>query len=312
MRILVALLLLAAVVVAAPPASAHGQRTAYLELTELGEGRVAARMRGADDAGLVVSIAGCARGADPRLFRCEGGLAGHEVHVDGLGAVVGDVVVTALLPAGEAPTTLLRPATSAWLVPDHPSAGEAVRRFFRAGLVHVLSGADHLLFLAALVLALRRPRAVIAAETAFTLSHSVTFSCAALGLLVVPPAAAEAGIALSLVLVALDLGRVTESARRGAAAAFVFGAVHGLGFAGGLADLGVPKNAALPALAGFALGIEAGQLLFLAAFFLVVRLASRLVSEARLAAFSAYAIGITGSFWLIDRALPLVRAAFPS
>src|SRR5205809_535397 len=114
--------------------------------------------------------------------------------------------------------------------------------YVRLGIAHILHGADHLLFLLALVLYVRRPRAVLVTETAFTLSHSLSFSAVALGWVHVFAPTAEACIALSLVLVALDVGRAhaeRDAARQGAAIALVFGLVHGLGFAGALSEVGL-------------------------------------------------------------------------
>src|SRR6185503_15521615 len=158
--------------------------------------------------------------------------------------------------------------------------------------------------LALLVLVLRRPRAVLLAETAFTLSHSLTFAATALGWLHVPSAWAEACIALSLVLLALDVERPgvpAPSAMRGAAGALVFGLVHGLGFAGGLRELGLPDQAVLPALVGFGAGVELGQVAFLALVLLLSSLASRLKVWPRLVLASGYAAGAVSSFWLLQR-----------
>jgi hypothetical protein len=183
----------------------------------------------------------------------------------------------------------------------------ALARYARAGFFHVLAGADHLLFLAALVVALRRWRAVLLAETAFTFSHSIAFAATALGWIHVPAAAAEAAIALSLVLVALDAGRRRISAAAGARAALVFGAVHGLGFAGGLTELGVPRTAAGSALLGFAAGVEIAQVLFLAACFAVVAIAARFALARRLGVVTSHVVGVSGFFWLLERTLPLLR-----
>jgi hypothetical protein len=170
-----------------------------------------------------------------------------------------------------------------------------------------LTGWDHLLFLAALAIALRRLRALLIAETAFTLSHTLTFTASALGLLHVSSAAAEACIALSLVLIALDAARAAErpsfvgATRQAAALAFVFGLVHGLGFAGGLAEIGLPDRAIGLALAGFAMGVESGQVLFLLALYGALTFAARTTRLRRLPHLIAYAVGSAGVFLLLER-----------
>jgi hypothetical protein len=170
------------------------------------------------------------------------------------------------------------------------------------GLGHILSGPDHLLFLLLLVLALRRPGAVLLAETGFTLSHSLAFSATALGWVRVPPAPVEACIALSLLLLALEVepGGAALEPRRGAALALVFGLVHGLGFAGGLEAAGLPERAAAWALLGFGVGVELGQVAALALALLALALL-RPGPRARLSWAGTWLAGALASYWLIAR-----------
>lgn len=296
----------------ARPAAAHAMRTAYVEIVESAGGRVSVRVKsGATWGGIhVVMPEGCSPPTpESPSWTCTRPLAGSEIGIEGLGGVVGDAAVVVTLEGGATASQLLRPGASRWTVPAEPTPLAALGRYARAGFFHVLAGADHLLFLAALVVALRRFRAVLLAETAFTVSHSIAFSASALGWIHVPPAAAEAAIALSLVLVAIDVGKRPMRAAAGARAAFVFGAVHGLGFAGGLAEMGVPRGAALPALVGFAGGVEAAQVVFLLGFFALHALAARLSMARRLGVLTAYAVGVTGAFWLVDRVVPLVTGS---
>ena len=146
-------------------------------------------------------------------------------------------------------------------------------------------------------------RAVMLAETAFTLSHTLSFSASALGWVRVSSAAAEACIAVSLVLVALDVGRAHRApAGKTAGLAFAFGLVHGLGFAGGLAELGLPTHAVPAALAGFAAGVELGQVVFLLAAVLALRGVSRAPrAHGWVIRVGAYAIGGIGAYWWLDR-----------
>ncbi|MBL8606490.1 MAG: HupE/UreJ family protein [Myxococcales bacterium] len=310
MRRLLALLLALVAMAAAAPAWGHAMRTAYVDVVERGDGRVAVKVTSGATYGdlRLVMPEGCtapARGA--ATWTCDRPLAGRALRVDGLGGVTSDAVVSVTFADGASASQLLRPGSSSWTVPDRPSATEALGRYARAGFFHVLAGLDHLLFLVALVALLRRFRSVLLAETAFTVSHSVAFAATALGVVHVPQAAAEAAIALSLVLVALGVGKERVRPARGAIAAFVFGAVHGLGFAGGLTELGVPRGAVAPAIAGFAVGVEVAQVAFLLVCFALFALASRVAMARRLATVTAYVVGVTGFFWLVERVLPLVR-----
>jgi hypothetical protein len=199
-----------------------------------------------------------------------------------------------------------------WAIPG-PGAGalSVAARYVALGIEHIAGGADHLLFLLALVLCLRTVRAVLLAETAFTLSHTLSFSASALGWVRVSAPAAEACIAVSLVLVALDAGRAARDASRRAPGddawktaglAFAFGLVHGLGFAGGLTEIGLPSSAVPAALIGFAGGVEIGQVAFLAialAVLAVLERAPRLLALA--ASAGALAIGGIGWCWLLER-----------
>lgn len=310
MRRLVAALTLLLAVALAPPSWAHAMRTAYVDVVEGAGGRVAVKVSSGATYGdlRLVMPTGCsapARGA--ATWTCDGPLAGRTLRLDGLGGVTSDAVVSVTFADGSSTSQLLRPGSSSWTIPDRPTATEALCRYARAGFFHVLAGADHLLFLVALVALLRRFRAVLLAETAFTVSHSVAFAATSLGVVHVPQAAAEAAIALSLVLVALGVGRDRVRPAQGAAAAFVFGAVHGLGFAGGLTELGVPRGAVAPAIAGFAAGVEVAQVAFLLGCFALFSLAARFAMGRRVATVTAYVVGVTGCFWLVERVLPLVR-----
>jgi hydrogenase/urease accessory protein HupE len=305
MRALLSLLVFVTLLVASSAAGAHGMRTAYVELHEQEGGLVTAIVRsGSSHGGIrVVMPEGCEPNEGTSSYTCAAPLAGSEIAVEGLGAVVGDAVVTAMLRDGSQPSRLLRPGSSRWTIPQRAVPLDGAARYVRAGIVHVLSGPDHLLFLVALVVALRRFRAILVAETAFTLSHAITMSAAVLGWIHVPPAAAEAAIALSLVLLAV------EKKAPGPWIALAFGAVHGLGFAGGLEELGLARDAIVPALAGFAAGVEIAQVAFLLGCFALTTAIARTRLRGPFATATTYAVGVTGFFWFVDRALPILRSA---
>ena len=175
--------------------------------------------------------------------------------------------------------------------------------FLRLGLVHILGGYDHLLFLVALLLGVRRLRSVVTTVTAFTVAHSVTLSMAVLGLVAVPPSLVEPLIAASIVFVGIEnLSREQVESRW--KVTFLFGLVHGFGFAGALRDLGVgaqPGGVALP-LASFNIGVEAGQIAVVLAVWPLLKAMQRTPAwRSRLAPATSMAVVAAGSYWLVER-----------
>jgi hydrogenase/urease accessory protein HupE len=185
--------------------------------------------------------------------------------------------------------------------------------YFALGVDHILAGLDHLLFVLALLLLIRRVRPLVAAITSFTVAHSVSLGAATLGWIVVPRPPVEAIVALSIVILAAELAqppgqglRLTE--RYPWTIAFGFGLLHGLGFAHALLDLGLPQDDVPLALLAFNLGVEAGQLMFVAAVLAAGALLARLVRAPRLLApgsaglrVTAYAMGTLATVWMLDR-----------
>ena len=174
------------------------------------------------------------------------------------------------------------------------------------GIKHILLGIDHLLFILALLIIVAGWRKLVATVTAFTLAHSITLAAATLGWVHVPQSPVEAVIALSILFVASEIvhwhqGRPGITRSKPWLVAFTFGLLHGFGFAGALAAVGLPEHAIPLALLFFNLGVEAGQLMFIAAVFLawsVLRLAPWPHWAWRL---PAYGIGATSAFWVIQR-----------
>jgi hydrogenase/urease accessory protein HupE len=288
---------------------AHGMRTAYLELTETAGGVLATWKTAVPAPGVAAEVGDrCAVPDAPDgrtvAFRCDGPLDGRRVAVAGLGPLVTEAVVRVLRTDGGVRSHVLTPAAPAWVIPSTQAWTAVALDYVRLGVAHILGGADHLLFLLALVLYVRRPRAVLVTETAFTLSHSVSFSAVALGWVHVFAPAAEACIALSLVLVALDVGSACaerDAAWQGPAIALVFGLVHGLGFAGALSEVGLPERAVASALVGFGLGVEIGQVAFIVALLAGIAALRRVVPVSRIALAGSWVVGVTGSYWLLQR-----------
>ena len=290
-------------------------RTAYLEIVEgerdvaLASGKVTFT-----DATVVPRFPDCqvtgdegdpARNVRALALRCPGGLTGRTVTIDGLGPVLTEAVVRIVRPDRTVLSHILTRDRPAWRVPGADPSWLAIgAQYVRLGVEHIATGLDHLLFLLALVLLVRRPRAVLVTETAFTLSHSISYSATALGLVHASAPAAEACIALSLVLVALDIGqpgRALDAAVEGPIIALVFGLVHGLGFAGALSDVGLPDHAVASALVGFGLGVEIGQVAFLAVVLGALALLARTAWVPRVALAGAYLVGAVGSYWFVQR-----------
>jgi hydrogenase/urease accessory protein HupE len=178
------------------------------------------------------------------------------------------------------------------------------------GISHILFGIDHLLFVFCLLLLVRDTRKLLLTVTAFTVAHSITLTAATLGIVHVPTVPVEATIALSIVFLARELlsgeaGRSTVTRTYPWIVAFSFGLLHGLGFASALAEIGLPQGEIPLALFAFNLGVELGQLAFIAVVLSVWRLVRLLAVDNATPAFAprltGYAVGITASFWIFAR-----------
>jgi hydrogenase/urease accessory protein HupE len=252
-----------------------------------------------------------------RTIRRSGGLAGQTIAIEGLSGTSTDVLVRVESLIGATQTERLSPTKTAFVVQATPGAGEVAATYLRFGIEHILFGFDHLLFVLALVILVRDWRRVALTVTAFTIAHSVTLAAATLDWVNVPGPPVEAAIALSIVLIAVEIvnarrGMVSLTVRWPWLVAFCFGLLHGLGFAGALAEVGLPHHAIPIALLFFNLGVEVGQLAFVAVvltagwlFYRAVALrrepALVLTTVNRLDVATAYVIGTVAAYWLIER-----------
>lgn len=185
----------------------------------------------------------------------------------------------------------------------------AVSGYFGLGVAHILSGVDHLLFVLCLIMLVPNLLALLKTITAFTLAHSLTLALAALGVVQLPRPPIEALIALSIVFLARELLRRNEGIawQRPWAVAFAFGLLHGFGFAGALSEVGLPQGDIPMALLLFNLGVEAGQLCFVACVFPLLLLLRRFQVWPRWAgALPVYAVGAMSGFWFLQRMVPIV------
>ena len=233
------------------------------------------------------------------------GLVGRALGVDGLGPARTDALVRVALAGGRLLRGVVRAHAPRLVIPPAPRRLDVIADYGRLGVAHILSGPDHLVFLFGLVLLVPGKRRLVATATAFTAGHSVTLAAAALGVLWVPPALAELLIALTVLTLAAELARAAPGAtlmrRWPGAVAGGFGLLHGLGFAGALRAVGLPDGDVPLALAAFNLGVEAGQVLFIAAA-LVVWAALPRHRLRWLGWVPAYGIGTLAALWCCERA----------
>jgi hypothetical protein len=249
-------------------------------------------------------------------LECPDGLAGKGFTVNGLDQTQTDVLLRVDYLNGTSSNHRLTPDAPATIIPEQPSTFEVVQTYLVLGVEHILLGIDHLLFVLALLLLVNGFGRLVATVTAFTIAHSITLGAATLGFVHVPSAPVEAIIALSILFLASELARrrtVGEIASDAAdlttrfpwVVAFAFGLLHGFGFAGALSEVGVPEQAVPLALLFFNVGVELGQLLFIAAVFgfaWLVRLSAVRIPQLWQRAV-AYGIGSVAAFWVVERTL---------
>ena len=310
----------------APAAMAHEIRPAYLELHETAAETydVLWKVPGLGEnmrLGLYVELpTACSNVTEPQAVminnafaqrwrvKCAGGLAGGTINIAGLQSTMTDVLVRLERLDGSLQVTRLMPSTPSFVVEAVPSALAVASTYTVLGIEHILSGIDHLLFVLALLIITDSGWRLVKTVTAFTLSHSITLSLATLGYVHIPQAPVEAVIALSIVFVASEIvharaGRPGLTQRAPWVVAFIFGLAHGLGFAGGLSDAGLPAAHIPTALLFFSLGVETGHLLFIGVVLSLIALSRRIrLAVPRWAELvPPYAIGTMAMFWVIQR-----------
>jgi hydrogenase/urease accessory protein HupE len=312
-----------------PLAHGHALEPGYLELREIDQDLFAVVWKKPAVAGKPMPIdARLPVNCDPRAVgqldwdgnayysrwttTCEGGLAGGEISIAGLDQTSTDVLVRVDFANGVNTTQRLTPTSTTFVIPAQPDRLEVVRTYFAFGVEHILMGIDHLLFVFALLLLVEGTRRLIATVTAFTVAHSITLAGATLGWVHIPGPPTEAVIALSIAFVAAEIihgrqGHPGLTARYPWIVAFTFGLLHGFGFASALTQVGLPQTEVPMALLFFNVGVEAGQLLFIAAVLAtmwLLRQVARRVKLPRLqvaSAAPAYVIGSLAVFWVIER-----------
>jgi hydrogenase/urease accessory protein HupE len=245
-------------------------------------------------------------------IRTPGGLAGRTIAFPDLPTARVDVLVRLVRPDGTAHVSRVLPLQSGYTIPAEPGGLEVVRTYTNLGISHILLGFDHLLFVLALMLIVDGTRTLVGTITAFTVAHSITLALATLGVLDVPGPPVEALIALSIVFVAREIievrqGRPSLTQRAPWIVAFGFGLLHGLGFAGALAEVGLPPASVPLALLFFNVGVEVGQLTFIGVVLVSTALVRSILTSAGtgtpswISRVSPYAIGGTAAYWVVER-----------
>jgi hypothetical protein len=308
-------------------ASAHRLAPALLELFERDAGRVDVRFKLPEELPVGADVTpalpeGCTPLGDPSAARegtgvvltwseqCANGLVGGRVALSGLEGSGSNALLRIQLVDGRSFRAVLHPGMPSLTVPERESRLGVARGYLRLGVEHILTGFDHLLFVFGLIWLVREGRRLVATVTAFTLGHSVTLSLAALGFVRFPSAWIEVAIAMTILWLAAELARAPGGApsalrRWPWAMAGAFGLLHGLGFAGALAEVGLPEGEIPLALASFNAGIELGQLAFVAIVLAAGWLLSRPLARAPgwLARVPVTAMGALAAYWCFERAV---------
>ncbi|MEX0645140.1 MAG: HupE/UreJ family protein [Parvularculaceae bacterium] len=282
---MIRLLIAAALTLASTVVEAHEARPLAIVIEEMADGRFSLSWRAPPsieegNAPAVALGAPCAALSPPpaadrlagrAIYLCDEGLEAALLTIDypAFNPSVSSLV-RVVRRSGEVSTALLGPLSSEWRAPPPESFAGVSKSYFVLGVEHILIGIDHILFLAGLLILARTPKRILITVTGFTLAHSLTLALVALDAVRVSVPTIEALIALSIVFVAAEIARGDKSTlawRRPVIVATTFGLLHGAGFAAVLGEIGLPQTEKIPALLFFNVGVEAGQLLFVAAAF---------------------------------------------
>ncbi len=321
LRALCVALLVALAALLSAPAHAHEMTMAEMEVRETSPGEFIWQWSATNDKrpmgnDLIPHFPeGCR--ADPNALHCgKNGLMGS-LSIKGVGERYSAALVKIFWIDGQSHVytiTASQPVVQLYgSADDHRGKGEVFRAYTILGVQHILSGVDHLLFVAGLLFLVGFRRRLIGTITAFTVAHSITLACSVFGVLSLRPPPVEALIAMSIVLVATEALRKDDTLARRVPAlvSFLFGLVHGLGFAGALKDIGLPQSHLPLALLSFNVGVELGQLGCVLLAYLVIDRLPRLLPLslpwlARARTPALYAIGIIACYWSFVRIAAII------
>jgi hydrogenase/urease accessory protein HupE len=297
---------LAALLLLGSAAQAHEMSMAEMQVRESAPGEfiwlwTATNERAPNQVLTAVWPEGCTSKAN--TVRCgKGGLQGR-LTIEGVGKVYSAAMVRVFWLDGQTRVYTLtgsQPSVQLYGAADDPRGmADIAQAYTVLGVEHILSGFDHLLFVIGLLFLVGFQRKLVWTITAFTAAHSLTLASAALGWLTLRTPPVEACIALSILLVAGEALRERQTLSRSlpALVAFIFGLVHGLGFAGALKDIGLPEKHLAVALLTFNVGVEFGQLLVVGAAWAITWWLSRQPWAAQTRRPVLYLIGTTAAYW---------------
>jgi hydrogenase/urease accessory protein HupE len=244
---------------------------------------------------------------------CEGGIGGKTFFIDGLESTVTDVIVRVRHADGRLESHLLKPVNPSVTLGAPTTGWQRSRAYLRLGVDHILLGVDHLLFVLGLLLIVGDRWMLVKTITSFTVAHSITLAIATLGYASAPLPPLNAAIALSILFLGPEIvrrwrGETSFTIRHPWVVAFAFGLLHGFGFASGLTTMGLPQAEIPLALLLFNVGVEIGQIFFVAMIVLLERAFRTLeIRWPRLVeALPGYAVGSLGAYWTIQRTLILL------
>jgi hypothetical protein len=305
------ILLLLALVAASTPALAHEMSMAEMEVRETAPGEFFWQWSAQNDRRPMGNDLlphwpdGCEGG--PNVVRCASGAMKGTLSVEGVGKKYSAALVKIFWLDGQSRVytiTNAQPSVALYgSADDQRGRSEIARAYTVLGVEHILTGFDHLLFVGGLLFLVGFRRRLIGTITAFTLAHSITLACSVFGWITLRSPPVEATIAMSIVLVASEALRDKETLakRLPALVSFLFGLVHGLGFAGALKTIGLPQRHLPLALLTFNVGVELGQLFTVLVAYVFVRVpfSRPWLGPARRPAL--YAIGVIAAYWSFVR-----------
>lgn len=315
------------------PANAHEARPLYISLKETNDGNIVAHLKFPEtipinegpillipDGCMVMNGMGSIKNPQtwitPVSFRCQSGLSEK---IFSIKYAAGNPAITALIRIawrdGSETIKILPPNELAWSFPKEQKFFDVAVSYFKLGVEHIWTGIDHLLFVAALVMLVTRINRLIWTITGFTIAHSITLALAALDIVSIAIPPTEAAIALSIVFLARELAdkrQNTIGKRFPIAVSFIFGLLHGFGFAAALTEIGLPKQNIASGLLFFNIGVEIGQVVFillLLSIFSVSYYLIRKIPESYMSVISrwgyktlaAYGVGALATFWFFQR-----------
>ena len=318
-------LVVACALLAPRPLYAHESRPGLLELRQTGPETYALLWKRPSGGEVEVRIApvspdGCSLSTPDRqqiapgalivrgTLRCVDGIEGKTIAIGGIEAYTTDVLLRLHHDDGRLESHMLRAVNPSVTLGAETTGAQRALAYLRLGVEHILMGVDHLLFVLGLLLIVRGVPTLVKTITSFTVAHSITLGIATLGFASAPVLALNAVIALSILFLGPEIVRARQGGtsltiRNPWLVAFAFGLLHGFGFASGLTSLGLPPAEIPTALLLFNVGVEIGQLCFVALILLLAR--SFRVLEIRwprwVEALPAYTVGGLGAFWAIQR-----------